>query len=901
MLLPYVTFDEAEERAKKFAAPGRYTQKDRENIPAEDFAGPNKTFPIVVPQDVSDAARLVGHAKDPAAVKANIIKIAKRKGAKFVAKLPDSWREDKEERAMSAPTPTLERAAQTAKVANFYFPIRARNEETWEIEGVMSNEDVDTYQTGFDYESMKAAVERWSGNIREQHDKHKAVGRRIYATFDDAKKEVVLRAMISKGAPDTWEKIKDGTLTGFSIGAYAPKQVEYRTVAGKRVPYFKDFDLAEVSVVDVPSNPGAAKGLTIFRAANFSPSGEDEYGAEFLDYPEETVPADSAGDTPAAMAAAAESLAVDAQAAPQITPAENAAPALERAAAAGSMVDQRVTELLKPRNVNGAAPGEDPRAADLRRAQMAQAVSRQREMGVAAMAGIGQVPGVPGTVRADVPGVSAGPATAALPSFTSVSLSPIDEATEVLPPGMTASPDQQGVLMRAAGMPEEGEEVMSQTVSRAMSMDESDTLDKQMEKDRGPVHQHDHEHLNGYSPLHMHSHEHQHADGTVHAHPHMHNHDHHDHYSQEGHSHPHSHSHEHSHEYRMAAPDLSRVTCPYPGIPQAAAPASVPASSRQSPVAAPAAVAPTSIPSAVSASSVPSVSAPSQERAAAPHGPFKGDHAHEHHDQAGGSHNHKHSHQDDADHSNHDHPEEDESGESEGDQNTSRAVVPELTTVAQGMQERVGARVSASMRESLHNIRDTAMKECNCPECQDLMEACTEEGDEVEGEEGEEGTRAVTHSRRLQRLQVAKLTRSIEASVQAPLQALIAQLRAVVARYTGIQQPDLTRVQAQLDQQHSVLTEVQGLVNQIAQAEQRYGPVTRAADPSLRPVEKVLGLSPASVLDASAPGGATGTVTPEQLAQEVLLLRSQIASGQLNRQEDQIAAATRLVRRANGF
>jgi len=76
------------EQKKKFESPGHYTAKDREKIPLKDFGDPdNRKFPIVTQQDVDDAAKLIGKAKDPEAVKARIIKIAKRKGFK----IPDAW------------------------------------------------------------------------------------------------------------------------------------------------------------------------------------------------------------------------------------------------------------------------------------------------------------------------------------------------------------------------------------------------------------------------------------------------------------------------------------------------------------------------------------------------------------------------------------------------------------------------------------------------------------------------------------------------------------------------------------------------------------------------------------------------------------------------------------------
>ncbi|MGE4535418.1 hypothetical protein, partial [Halomonas sp.] len=74
---------------------------DRDKIPAEDFAGKNRSFPIVTPADVEDAAKSIGRAGpdnyDTETLKRNIIKIAKRKGKTFIAKLPDAWKEEQAE------------------------------------------------------------------------------------------------------------------------------------------------------------------------------------------------------------------------------------------------------------------------------------------------------------------------------------------------------------------------------------------------------------------------------------------------------------------------------------------------------------------------------------------------------------------------------------------------------------------------------------------------------------------------------------------------------------------------------------------------------------------------------------------------------------------------------------
>jgi len=75
------------------------TEKDRKKIPDSDFAGKGTSFPISKPEDVAAAAASIGRAGDgnysTDKLKANIIAIAKRKGAAFVAQLPKAWQEPK--------------------------------------------------------------------------------------------------------------------------------------------------------------------------------------------------------------------------------------------------------------------------------------------------------------------------------------------------------------------------------------------------------------------------------------------------------------------------------------------------------------------------------------------------------------------------------------------------------------------------------------------------------------------------------------------------------------------------------------------------------------------------------------------------------------------------------------
>lgn len=68
-------------------------QSERDKMPEEDFAGPNRSFPIEKAEDVGAAAHSLGRAKgNRNAIKRRIISIAYRKGDPFVAQLPEDWK-----------------------------------------------------------------------------------------------------------------------------------------------------------------------------------------------------------------------------------------------------------------------------------------------------------------------------------------------------------------------------------------------------------------------------------------------------------------------------------------------------------------------------------------------------------------------------------------------------------------------------------------------------------------------------------------------------------------------------------------------------------------------------------------------------------------------------------------
>ncbi len=95
------------------------------------------------------------------------------------------------------------------------------------------------------------------------HDQTKAVGKMVEFKedmyFDPNTEEmfngVYVSAYISKGAEDTWQKVLDGTLAGFSIaGDITEEDSVYDADLEKSVRIIKDYSLSELSLVDVPAN-----------------------------------------------------------------------------------------------------------------------------------------------------------------------------------------------------------------------------------------------------------------------------------------------------------------------------------------------------------------------------------------------------------------------------------------------------------------------------------------------------------------------------------------------------------------------------------------------------------------------------------------------------------------------
>ena len=144
------------------------------------------------------------------------------------------------------------------------------------VEGFATLDNVDKAFDIVDFKASEEAFADWIGNIREMHGT-KAVGKAIQIESKVLEKDgkkyngIWVKSRISKGAQDTWEKILDGTLSGYSIGGkILERKPEVVKNEGKfsqaRVNRITKYMLAELSVVDNPMNPlalfdGVAKGM----------------------------------------------------------------------------------------------------------------------------------------------------------------------------------------------------------------------------------------------------------------------------------------------------------------------------------------------------------------------------------------------------------------------------------------------------------------------------------------------------------------------------------------------------------------------------------------------------------------------------------------------------------------
>jgi len=145
---------------------------------------------------------------------------------------------------------------------NLSVPFTKVNREKRTVSGFATLDNLDQTGDVVTQEASMKAFESFRGNLREMHQPL-AVGKvasfRPETFYDPKTKEfyngVYVDAYISKGAQDTWEKVLDGTLTGFSIGGkILESDNEVNKATGASIRFIKDYSLVELSIVDSPAN-----------------------------------------------------------------------------------------------------------------------------------------------------------------------------------------------------------------------------------------------------------------------------------------------------------------------------------------------------------------------------------------------------------------------------------------------------------------------------------------------------------------------------------------------------------------------------------------------------------------------------------------------------------------------
>ena len=142
------------------------------------------------------------------------------------------------------------------------MPFSKVDKERRIVSGFASLDNLDKQDDIVTAEASMAAFAKFRGNIREMHQPV-AVGKMVNFKedkyFDPESKKfykgVFVSAYVSKGAQDTWEKVLDGTLTGFSIGGRMNKWDDgYDEKSDTQIRIIKEYDLVELSLVDSPAN-----------------------------------------------------------------------------------------------------------------------------------------------------------------------------------------------------------------------------------------------------------------------------------------------------------------------------------------------------------------------------------------------------------------------------------------------------------------------------------------------------------------------------------------------------------------------------------------------------------------------------------------------------------------------
>jgi len=177
----------------------------------------------------------------------------------------------------------------------FSSPITKIDVQNRIVGGYATLDNIDNAGDLVDAEASQEAFGSWFGNIREMHNKQ-AVGKaikwepKVYKDDDGTEYNGIwVEAKISKGAEDTWQKVLDGTLGGFSIGGATLEKQRTIVKSGdvdKQVWRITKYRLTELSLVDAPCN-GLAR-ISLIKSVDGEVEVDDIVADEVMNTEEET-------------------------------------------------------------------------------------------------------------------------------------------------------------------------------------------------------------------------------------------------------------------------------------------------------------------------------------------------------------------------------------------------------------------------------------------------------------------------------------------------------------------------------------------------------------------------------------------------------------------------------------
>ena len=141
-------------------------------------------------------------------------------------------------------------------------PFAKVDQESRTVSGFATLDNIDRQGDIVDTAASVEAFKAFRGNIREMHQPI-AAGRLVSFSQEDFYDKqtnknysgVFVTAYVSKGAQDTWEKVLDGTLSGFSIGGeITESEPVFDKAHDRTVRVIKSYNLVELSLVDSPAN-----------------------------------------------------------------------------------------------------------------------------------------------------------------------------------------------------------------------------------------------------------------------------------------------------------------------------------------------------------------------------------------------------------------------------------------------------------------------------------------------------------------------------------------------------------------------------------------------------------------------------------------------------------------------